>query len=133
MTPQNQRVMRKIRTLKNSRLRKVRYELRTLLLLLFEDKKREINLRMGEIRTDDSLSYDGRGEKLKKLLKERENLILSASQHPINCSFCGSREEDLIYQLENHMWVCHIREGCQQRVELNVQDFRRRIKERERI
>ena len=130
MTPQDQRVKRKVRILKNSRLRKVRYELRTLHFLLFENRKRALRLEISEVRADHSINYDGRREKLKKLLKERNDLILSFSQHPINCSMCGNREGDLIFRLEDHVWVCYNSERCRQRVELHVQEVQRLLKNR---
>ena len=132
MIPQDPRVEQKVKILKNPRLGKIRYRLRTLLFLLFELKEDEIHQKMGEAERDDSLSYDGKNERWKELRKEREKLIISFSQSPINCSMCGSREEDLIYQLDNHMWVCHNRERCHQRVELYAQDVRRQLRERER-
>jgi len=130
MIPQEPRVKQKVRSLKNPRLRKVRYELRTLLFLLFEEKKMEIYQKMGDVRRDDSISFDGKKERNKLLLKEEESLILSFIQCPINCSLCGCREEDLIYQLDNHMWVCHNRKECNRRRIQNIQVARKMIRER---
>jgi len=130
MTPQEPEVMQEVRILKNPRLRKIRHKLRTLLFFLFELKKKELYLKEGEVRASVSLSYDGKSERLKRLLKERENLILSFIQRPINCSLCGSREEDLVYRTDDHMWVCYNRRGCHQRIEENAQNFRKMLKER---
>lgn len=130
MNPQESKVGQKVRILKNPRLRKIRYGLRTLLFTLFELKEDEIHQKMGDVDRDDSLSYDTKGERFKELRKERENLIITFSQSPINCAMCGSREEDLIYQHDTYMWVCHNREGCHQKVEQYAQEVRKMLKER---
>jgi len=45
-------------------------------------------------------------ERLKKLIKERENLRIFFSQCPINCSLCGNRMEDLIQDPCSLFWFC---------------------------
>ncbi len=133
MIPQDSKVDQKDMILKNSRLRKIRYRLRTLLLSLFELKEDEIHRKIGEVRRDNSLSYDTKRERFKELQKKEENLIMNFSQSPINCAMCGNREEDLIYQQDTHMWVCHDRKGCHQRVEQHAQEVREILEDRERI
>ncbi len=106
MNTQRHIVKKKIRSLKDSKLRKIRYELRTLFFLAFKRRNRELNVKLGEIRVDNSLSFDGRRERLKKLIKERENLQIFFSQCPINCSLCGNRMEDLIQDPCSLFWFC---------------------------
>lgn len=130
MIPQDSKVEHKVKILKNPRLRKIRYRLRTLLFFLFELKEDEIHQKMGEAKLDDSLSNDGKSERWKELRKEREKLIINFSQSPINCAMCGNREEDLIYHLDYRIWVCHNREECHQRVEEHAQEVRKLLKER---
>ena len=130
MIPQDSKVEHKVKILKDPRLRNIRYRLRTLLFSLFELKKKDIFYKMGETDRDDSLSYDGKRERRRELRKEKETLVFKFIQSPINCAVCGNRENDLIYQLNNQMWVCHNREDCHKRIEENVQDFRKRFKER---
>ncbi len=104
MIPQNSKVEHKVKILKNPRLRRIRYRLRTLLFKLFELKKDEMHRKVGESRRDDSLSYDVKGERFKELQKEEERLIINFSQSPINCAMCGNREEDLLYHLGYRGW-----------------------------
>ena len=130
MSPQDLRCNQGHWLLKNPRLRKIRYKLRSMLLALFELKEVELLQKIGQVSRDKSLSHDKRTEMRRHLRKEREDLILSFSQRPINCAMCGDREEDLIYQQDDNMWVCHNREGCHQRVEQYAQKVRKMLKER---
>ena len=106
MNSQGHIVKKKIRSLKDSKLRKIRYELRTLFFLFYKRRDRELNIELGRIRGDNSLSFDGRTERLKKLIKERENLRIFFIQCPINCSMCGNRMEDLIQDPCSLFWFC---------------------------
>ncbi len=106
MNSQGHIVKKKIRSLKSLKLRKIRYELRTLFFLVYKRRKRELNIKLGEVRVDSSLSFDGRTERLKKLIKERENLDISFRQYSINCSLCGNRMEDLIQDPCSLFWFC---------------------------
>ncbi len=106
MNSQRHTVKKKIRSLKNPQLRKIRYELRTLFFLVYKRRYRDLNVELGKIRVNNSLSFDGRTERLKKLIKERENLDISFRQYPINCSLCGNRMEDLIQDPCSLFWFC---------------------------
>ena len=115
-------IKQKVRSLKNPILRKVRYELRSLLFLLFKEYKRNINLRIGTLKIDDSYDLNIRNKEIETLLKDKENLILSFCRNPINCSLCGNREENLI-QLDLE-WVCYNRTECHQRIMQNVENIK---------
>lgn len=118
----------KVRRLRDFRLRKVRYEIRTLLFLLFKKGKRDIYTRMGEVRRNNSISYGARSEELKVLNKKIENLILSFCKSPINCSLCSIRIEDLMQQ--DQMWVCYNHDQCNQRRLQKAQGVRDILREK---
>lgn len=101
----------KIHKLKDSRLRKVRFEFRTLIFLAYKGKKRELNLEMGAIRRDKWLDFDSKQESLRRLLKRREELDLYFQKSPISCWFCGDRMKDLTQDSDSLFWFCpeHIR------------------------
>ncbi len=96
----------KVRILKNPRLRKIRYELRTLLSLEYYKKRKELYKRSGDIRGDKSISYDERKERLKRLLKDIEKLKLTFHRSTISCWVCGDRMNDLIQDPDSLFWFC---------------------------
>ncbi len=69
----------KIRELKNPRLRKIRYELRTLIFLEFLSRCRKNGTR---------------------------DLYLPFHRHPICCFVCHNRMEDLIQSPDSLFWFC---------------------------
>ena len=106
MNQQNIHVKEKARRLKDQRLRKIRYELRTLLFLEYEKRRKEFYKKLGDIKRDSSLSYDQKREKERDLRKENERLMLNYHRHPIGCWFCGNRKDDLIQDLDSLFWFC---------------------------
>jgi len=78
---------KKIRVLRDPKLRKIRYELRTLLHLACRDK-------MVELRSD-----------YKKVL-ERNKLERHYRRCPISCWVCGNRMKDLVRDPETGFWFC---------------------------
>ena len=87
MTSQNLSKSKKgVHKLKDPRLRKIRYELRTLLHLIY--KKRMIQLRDIPFR------------------KERKNFEKHFFQCPIMCWSCGTRMDDLIQSSVTKSWFC---------------------------
>lgn len=91
----------KVRILKNPRLRKIRYELRTLLSLELGKRIKELNKH-----PDTSLNYDERKERLKRRLKDLEKLKLTFHRSPISCWVCGDRMNDLIQDSDSLFWFC---------------------------
>lgn len=78
---------KKIRVLRDPKLRKIRYELRTLLHLACRDK-------MMELRSD----Y--------KAVLERNKLKTHYHRSPISCWACGNRMKDLVKDPETGFWFC---------------------------
>lgn len=81
---------KKTRSLKDSKLRKIRYEFRTLLHLAFRDK-------MVEIQNDLDLKYS---------ILEHNKLKIHYSRCPISCWACGNRMKDLVKDPETGFWFC---------------------------
>lgn len=97
---------KKVRELKDLKLRRIRYELRTLIFLEYEKRKKDFYKRLGDIKRDTSLSYDEKKESEKKLRKDKERLWLSYHRRPICCWFCGNRMEELIQDPDSLFWFC---------------------------
>lgn len=97
----------RVRRLKNPELRKIRYELRTLLFLEYEKRKKDFYENLGLIRKDLSLSYKERKDKLIRLRKERESLNFAFHRGPISCWYCGDRMVDLVRDPESLFWFCN--------------------------
>jgi len=79
-------VKKKIRKLKNPKLRKIRYEIRTLFYLIY--RKEMLRLRS----SSDPFA--------------RKRFQRYYFQCPINCWMCGTRMEDLIRDPETKFWFC---------------------------
>ncbi len=95
-TPENKR---KIRRLTDPKLRKVRYEIKTLFYLFYQ--KKLLDLR------DEYASYKIKRERSQGLIwREIERIKLIYNRHPISCWFCGNRKEDLIQDPESLFWFC---------------------------
>lgn len=96
----------KVRILRNVKLRKIRHGLRNVLFLEYNKRRKALNLRMGDVRVDDSLNFDVKRKELRDLLKEREGLDIHFFSAPINCFICGKRDVDLIQDPCSLFWFC---------------------------
>ncbi|KKN58651.1 hypothetical protein LCGC14_0550180 [marine sediment metagenome] len=88
-------VMKKKRTirLKDTRLRRVRTNLRTLLRLMWQSQRRKLHKIFMD--TND-----------KKILEEISSLDHSYLHGPNGCRLCGGREFDLTYNPGDDTWYC---------------------------
>jgi len=95
-----------IQKLRNEKLRKIRYELRTLLRLEKEKRWRELHDRYVALSNDKSLSYDEEKKEIRFILKKREKLDLNYVRYPLCCGVCGDRTENLVYNPVKCQWLC---------------------------
>lgn len=102
MTPNK----KKVQNLRNLKLRKIRYELRTLLHLEFEKRLRLLTREWKKLYEDKSLSYEQWSEMHKKVNMNREKLELMEKRYPICCNICGDRMENLVWNPNRHQWRC---------------------------
>lgn len=87
----------KIRRLTNPKLRKVRYEIRTLFYLVYQKKQSDLR--------EESTGYSNKRSKA-LIWHEMEKIKLIYHRHPISCWFCGDRTEDLIQDTDSLFWFC---------------------------
>jgi hypothetical protein len=99
---------RGVHILKDPRLRKIRYNLRSILFLeyqrrikIFLEKREKLDRK--EDRKE--ISYRGWRQKIIDIKKERLSLHVAFQSNPIYCIRCGSRQNDL-EQDEESLWVC---------------------------
>lgn len=95
-----------VQKLKNEKLRKVRYELRTLLRLEKEKRLHELHERFVTISEDESLSYDECKEKHRFIIRKDEKLDRTSVLYPLCCCLCGDRMENLVYSPGRYEWRC---------------------------
>jgi len=84
-------------TVKNPRLRKIRYELRSLLRLVWLDRLDEFHKAH---RNAESV------EEMQEIAQKRQKLDRAFYKHPIGCKLCGDRDVDLIYNPNTSRWYC---------------------------
>ena len=96
-------------TLKDPRLRKIRTELRNLLCKAFELHSLRFFEEMESVRRDESLDYAEKKEKNLKIHFESEKLKHHFSRSVVHCKLCGRRDLDLIYNPVLNAWYC---ESC---------------------
>jgi len=95
-----------VQKLKSDNLRKIRYELRTLLRLEKEKRWRDLQKRFVAISKDKSLSYDECREKHRFIIRKQEKLDLAYGHFPLCCGICGDRMENLVYNPVMNQWRC---------------------------
>ncbi|MEJ2293690.1 MAG: hypothetical protein P8Y23_02875 [Candidatus Lokiarchaeota archaeon] len=88
----------KIHGLKSEKLKKIRYELRTLLRL-------EYNSRIANINEEYWLEGDSLVRK--QLIREEMQLKEIHRKYPINCIICGDRMRNLVYYPQ-YGWLCSL-------------------------
>jgi len=84
-------------TLKDPRLRKIRYELRSLLQKVVLDRLDELS---EKLRKADSV------EEMQQISWKKQDLKRGLIKHPIGCTLCGDRDVDLIYNPNDFSWYC---------------------------
>jgi len=95
-----------VQKLKGEKLKKVRYELRTLLRLEKEKRWRDLQRRFVAISEDKSISYDGCREKHRLIIRRQEELDSAYGHYPLCCGVCGDRAENLVYNPVKYQWLC---------------------------
>ena len=93
-------------TLKDPRLRKIRTELRNLLCKAFELHYSRYIKEMDTVRHDESLNYAEKKEKNLRIYFESEKLKLHFSRSVVHCSLCVRRDLDLVYNPVLNTWYC---------------------------
>ncbi|MBD3215427.1 MAG: hypothetical protein GF311_22650 [Candidatus Lokiarchaeota archaeon] len=84
-------------TVKDPHLRKIRYELRSLLRLVWLDRLDELD---NKHRKADSV------EEMQQISWKIQDLKRAFYRHPIGCTLCGDRDVDLIYNPNDSSWYC---------------------------
>ena len=92
--------------MKNVKLRNIRYNLRTILRLAFDEQINFFNEKIFAVQNLEKLDFAERQVKHRDLLRRKDALILQKQQYPINCSICGDRMEDLIFNPSISSWRC---------------------------
>ncbi len=100
------RTKKKIRSLKNPKLRKIRCELRTLLHLAYRKKYGEYSKEYSKIQNNKSLTYDKRIKERMVVHRKIEDLRLNHSRYPLGCGWCSDRMEDLVFDPKRQCWFC---------------------------
>ncbi len=101
------RVKKKVvQDLRDEQLKKIRYELRTLLRLEKEKRWSELHERFVSLRKDKSVSYDERQKKDRFIIRKQEELDLAYGRYPLCCGICGDRMGNLVYNPVMYQWRC---------------------------
>jgi hypothetical protein len=95
-----------VQNLKDEKLRKIRYELRTLLRMEKEKRINDLHEELVTISYDKSLSYTEYVEKTQPIVKNQEKLRLAYSNYPLCCGICGDRIGNLVYNPVMYQWRC---------------------------
>ncbi|TXT63055.1 MAG: hypothetical protein BAJALOKI3v1_440001 [Promethearchaeota archaeon] len=92
--------------LKDPRLRKIRKNLRELLLKAFSRKLNEILDKQDKIRENPDLNYYEKQEKQIELESIIQDLKLARNGAPLSCSTCSRIDIDLVYNPVFEEWYC---------------------------
>ena len=95
-----------VQTLQHPKLRKIRYEFRTLLNLWYHEEIKKFHTEIKTIRMNKSLSYDKSQEKANVLRRAEENFIEARNTFPLGCRICADRRVNLEYYPEKGCWYC---------------------------
>ncbi|TFG00600.1 MAG: hypothetical protein EU542_07905 [Promethearchaeota archaeon] len=90
----------------NLRLRKIRKNLRELLLQVVTQKMEQIINTQNKILDNESLSYEKKMGKVKELEKKLQELKLIRRSAPLSCSTCHRVDIDLMYNPTVNSWYC---------------------------
>lgn len=101
---QKYRRKKRIHSLKDPKLIKMRYNFRSLLRLWYREMKE--NYMLEEDRLYKTFSYDQRKKKLRKLREEREILESKYAAAPISCGWCSDMMRDLVFEPNRQCYFC---------------------------
>lgn len=100
------RVQKRVHSLKDPRLRKIRYGFRSLLLFLYKEKCKAYLIKRSKILEDKSLSNDQRDVRLWEIRKKREELASVHRTSPVSCGWCSNTTDDLVFSPNHQNWFC---------------------------
>jgi hypothetical protein len=100
------RMKERVHSLKNPELRKIRYNLRSLLYLWYRDVMENYRVESFEVRNDKALSYEQRWDKLKKLREQDEELQSALTAAPVSCGWCNNKKRDLVFEPSRQSYFC---------------------------
>ena len=95
-----------VQKLKDEQLKKIRYELRTLLRLEKEKRWSDLQKRFISLSNDKTISYDECKKKHRFIIRKQEVLDLTYGRYPLCCGICGDRMENLVYNPVMYQWRC---------------------------
>ncbi|MBD3213202.1 MAG: hypothetical protein GF311_11400 [Candidatus Lokiarchaeota archaeon] len=97
---------KRVITLKNPRFRRIRKDLREILLICTNRKIKEILNMKKEIRRNPDLTYYQKQEKQIELESIIQDLELAKKRTPLSCSTCHRIDIDLVYNPVFEEWYC---------------------------
>ena len=100
------RMKKRIHSLRDPKLRKIRYNFRTLLRLWYKEEGREYLAEKAKVRKDKTLSYDQRKKKLRELREADEELVSRYAAASISCGWCSNKMRDLVFEPSRQSWFC---------------------------
>ncbi|MEJ2250422.1 MAG: hypothetical protein P8Y97_12320 [Candidatus Lokiarchaeota archaeon] len=92
--------------LKSFKLRQIRYQWRTLMVLEYKTRRNQFDDEFWKIQRNESLSYEERSQHRKEVIDRKSELRKIRSRQPLSCAWCGNRWEDLYYNYHGAMWLC---------------------------
>ena len=95
-----------VQKLRNEKLRKIRYEFRTLLRLEKDKRWADLHKKFVAFSNDKSLSYDERKKHRSFIIKKQEELDRTYVRFSLCCGICGKRERNLVYNPVKYQWLC---------------------------
>lgn len=95
-----------VQGLKDAKLRRIRYELRTLLYLEKEKRIDELHDSFALLHKDGSIDFKKKKKEYRIIIEEQEILRLNYGRYPLCCGICGDRMANLIYNPIMHQWRC---------------------------
>ena len=100
------RTQKKIHSLKNPTLRKIRCGFRSLLHLLYRKAVDNYLIEFSNVQKDKTLSYDQRRKKLREIREQEEELVSAHRTSPLGCGWCSERMDDLVFSPKHQNWFC---------------------------
>lgn len=100
------RMKKRVHSLIDPKLRKIRYGFRSLLRLLYKEKGEDYLIERSKILEDKTLSNDQQNFKLRKIRRKSEELASVFRTSPVSCGWCSDMMEDLVFSPNHQNWFC---------------------------
>ena len=97
---------KRIRSLKDPRLRRIRFQLRVLSRLLYKEEYKVLTQRISDQMGGNYLESTEKTKKRRELMNAREKLTFKMLSSPIICALCGNQMEDLVFNPQRQCWFC---------------------------